>query len=163
MFALVKTQGTYYPYEDEDDMVQDAAQIFTSRLHEDWWRGTGEENEQNSILIFMSIQDRMSFIVTGSGVANILPWWRLDHIASNMKPAIRHGQYGLALVTTIADLQNLLLSGPPSFEDRLQDFLSRFGVVLGFAVVTFAFGAWGEYRDRWKRFEHAEQVRCYRK
>ena len=40
--------------------------------------------------------------------------------------------------------------------DRLHDFISRFGVVIAFAMFTFFFGAWGEYRDRRKRWQYAE-------
>jgi Zinc finger, C3HC4 type (RING finger) len=50
----------------------------------------------------------------------------------------------------------MLLAGPPTMNDRLRDFFARFGVVIAFAVFTFFFGAWGEYRDRRKRWQYAE-------
>ncbi len=64
--------------------------------------------------------------------------------------------YGSALLSAIDDLTNMLLAGPPTLKDRLRDFLARFGVVIAFAVFTFFFGAWGEYRDRRKRWQYAE-------
>ena len=57
----------------------------------------------------------------------------------------------------IDDLSRMLEAGPPTISDRLHDFIARFGVVIAFAFFTFAFGAWGEYRDRRKRWQYAEQ------
>jgi uncharacterized membrane protein YgcG len=107
-------------------------------------------------LIFLSIQDRVCFISTGSAISTVLPWWRLEHIVSSMKPDLRHRDYGHALLTAIDDLSNMLAAGPPTMQDRLHDFLARFGVVIAFAIFTFFFGAWGEYRDRRKRWQYAE-------
>ena len=113
---------------------------------------------ENGILIFLSIQDRVCFISTGSRISStILPWWRLDHVVARMKPDLRHREYGAALLQAISDLSEMLEAGPPTWSDRIHDFIARFGVVLAFAVFTFCFGAWGEYRDRRKRWQYAEQ------
>ncbi len=151
----VLRQGTYYTYEDEDDMVNDAAQIFARYLHDHWW-DPQDKNRDYAILIFLSVQDRVCFISTGSAISTVLPWWRLEHIVSSMKPDLRHRDYGSALLTAIDDLTNMLLAGPPTLQDRMHDFLARFGVVIAFAIFTFFFGAWGEYRDRRKRWQFAE-------
>ena len=156
----VLRQGTYYTYEDEDDMVNDAAQIFARYLHDQWWQQQQPPNNNNArdygILIFLSIQDRVCFISTGSAISTVLPWWRLEHIVSSMKPDLRHRDYGHALLTAISDLSSMMAQGPPTMKDRFHDFMSRFGVVLAFAIFTFFFGAWGEYRDRRKRWQYAE-------
>lgn len=166
----VLREGSYYVYEDEDDMVNDAAQIFAQTLHGAWWAGSPEDCFQNSkdpnlcrrptgefgILIFLSIQDRVCFISTGSAVSSILPWWRLEHIVASMKPDLRHRDYGNALLRAIQYVSAMLEAGPPTVSDRLHDFISRFGVVIAFAMFTFFFGAWGEYRDRRKRWQYAE-------
>jgi TPM domain/Zinc finger, C3HC4 type (RING finger) len=170
--AAVLKQGTYYAYEDADDMVNDAAQIFARYLHDHWWesRNQGDSSPSSSqspdddartggdygILIFLSIQDRVCFISTGNAISTVLPWWRLEHIVSSMKPDLRHRDYGNALLTAIEDLSNMLAAGPPTLTDRLHDFMARFGVVIAFAIFTFLFGAWGEYRDRRKRWQYAE-------
>jgi hypothetical protein len=124
-------------------------------LHDHWWEHD-EEGREFGILIFLSIQDRVCFISTGNAISTVLPWWRLEHIVSSMKPDLRHRDYGDALLTAIEDLSNMLAAGPPTMEDRLHDFMARFGVVIAFAVFTFLFGAWGEYRDRRKRWQYAE-------
>lgn len=158
-------------YEDEEDMVNDAAQIFARTLHDAWWSESGEDCLQNNnndpnfcrrpsgeygILIFLSIQDRVCFISTGSAISSILPWWRLEHIVASMKPDLRRRDYGNALLRAIEYLSAMLEAGPPTMSDRLHDFISRFGVVIAFAMFTFFFGAWGEYRDRRKRWQYAE-------
>jgi hypothetical protein len=127
-----------------------AAQIFAKSLFQAWFP------KQKGILIFMSIQDRVCFISTESNLATILPWWRLDHIVAQMKPGLRHGNYGDALMIAINDLETMVYGGPPTLSDRFHDFCARFGVVLAFAVFTFLFGAWGEFRDRQKRWQLAE-------
>jgi hypothetical protein len=164
----VLREGSYYAYEDEDDMVNDAAQIFSRRLHDAWWNGDTNHDDGSSdsrasysgeygILIFLSIQDRVCFISTGSEISSVLPWWRLDHIVASMKPDLRHREYGDALLRAIEDLSSMLEAGPPTMADRMNDFITRFGVVVAFALFTFLFGAWGEYRDRRKRWQYAEQ------
>ena len=156
--ATVLRGASYYTYEDEDDMVNDAAQLFARYLHDAWWEETECSNtppgpslppgcyggREYGILIFLSIQDRVCFISTGAGISSILPWWRLEHIVTNMKPDLRHREYGGALVRAIGDLEMMLKEGPPTMKDRFHDFVSRFGVVIAFAVFTFVFGAWGE-------------------
>ena len=161
----VLRQGSYFAYEDEDDMVNDAAQIFARTLHDAWWkkpdacqdkktnRSFGNNNApddpalanpmdcqqgDNGILIFLSIQDRVCFISTGSEVSSILPCWRLDHIVASMKPALRRRAYGDAILQAIADLSSMLEAGPPTISDRLHDFVARFGVVM---YVQMAFSA----------------------
>lgn len=154
---------------DDDDLVNDAAQIFARTLHDDWWssvdtasaNGTGErdggwygngvDNRDDSdvenpadygILLFLSVQDRVCFISTGSSISvTILPWWRLDHIVTNMKPYLQNRNYGIAILHAIHDISNMLLTGPPTLSDRIHDFVSRFGIVIAFAAFTFCFGA----------------------
>lgn len=152
----------YYSYEDEDDMVNDAAQYFARHLHDAWWdtdcSGSTDcgSKQPNHILVFLSIQDRVCFISTGSRISSILPWWRLEHVTANMKPDLRHSDYGLAILHAIDDLASMLEGGPPTLADRVNDFFSRFGIVLGFAMFTFVFAAWGEFRDRRKRWRYTE-------
>ena len=178
----------YSTYEnDDDELVNDAAQIFARAVHDDWWSSSvttttaanstaghdvdwfrdnaanqddaSDENPADyGILLFLSVQDRVCFISTGSSISvTILPWWRLDHIVTNMKPYLQSRNYGIAILHAVHDISNMLLTGPPTLSDRIHDFVSRFGIVIAFAAFTFCFGAWGEYRDRRKRWQHAEQ------
>jgi len=163
---VVLRQGSFYTYEDEDDMVNDAAQLFARDLHDAWWKSRSdseceetedcEDSPEFGILIFLSINDRVCFISTGTGISAVLPWWRLERIVSNMKPDLRQRYYGSAILHAIHDISDMIETGPPTVSDRMHDLLSRFGVVIGFAIFTFLFGIWGEYRDRRKRWEFTE-------
>eukprot|EP00536_Pseudo-nitzschia_multiseries_P004926 jgi/Psemu1/323669/estExt_fgenesh1_pg.C_870014 len=210
--AVLREEQMFYAYGDDDDMVNDAAQIFARSLHTQWWNTRNSNSNSNSnnrpdsqkteddepdkkqsdpkeveeepskhggwysnqisdpvnnnnskdkdkdfgVLVFLSIQDRVCFISTGNAISTVLPWWRLEHIVASMKPDLRHRDYGNAVLTAINDLAEMLDAGPPTLQDRLHDFLARFGVVIAFALFTFAFGAWGECRDRQKRWQYAE-------
>jgi hypothetical protein len=200
--AVLKEEEMFYAYGDDDDMVNDAAQIFARTIHNQWWENrnsnnedlphassssSGEERRRNQqeeyfhtggwlpsnnngsnnsnkkhphkdfgVLIFLSIQDRVCFISTGNAISTVLPWWRLEHIVASMKPDLRYRNYGQSILTAINDLSDMLEAGPPTMQDRMQDFLARFGVVIAFALFTFLFGAWGECRDRKKRWQYAE-------
>ncbi|KAL7506744.1 hypothetical protein ACHAXN_005297 [Cyclotella atomus] len=108
--------------------------------------------------IFISTSDKICYISSGTRIATILPWWRLEHVVQDMKPGLRKGQTGEALGIAIDELTQLLQQGPPSFIDRLDDFVERFGVVIAFTIFTFVFATWGECRDRRKRFFSAERM-----
>lgn len=116
----------------------------------DWYMKSIERHDDSTdgnpadygILLFLSVQDRVCFISTGSSISvTILPWWRLDHIVTNMKPYLQNRNYGIAILHAIHDISNMLLNGPPTLSDRIHDFVSRFGIVIAFAAFTFCFGA----------------------
>jgi uncharacterized membrane protein YgcG len=144
-------------------MVNDAAQYFARYIHDNWSkslaqeRNSGEASTTNMVLIFISTLDRICYISSGNRIGAILPWWRLEHVVQDMKPYLQNGQIGDALFKGIEDLSKLLITGPPSFVDRVNDFLERFGVVILFTIFTFVFATWGECRDRRKRLFLSER------
>lgn len=147
--------------------MNDAAQYFARYIHDTWSRRLSEEFRANNpgvaytptniVLIFISTQDRICYISSGTRIAAILPWWRLEHVVQDMKQDLRRGRTGDALGVAIDELTALLLEGPPTFGDRVNDFFQRFGVVMLFTIFTFVFATWGECRDRRKRFFFAER------
>jgi hypothetical protein len=74
-----------------------------------------------------------------------------------MKPDLKRRDFGGAILHAISNLTDMLNAGPPTWTDRINDFITRFGVVMAFSIFTFFFGAWGEYRDRKKRWRYAEE------
>ena len=208
--AVLREEQLFFAYGDDEDMVNDAAQIFARSLHTEWWRNRNRNRDQNykitniltindddplqespsrrkeerrrnqqeeyfqtsgwdrvpvnidnnnkdfGILIFLSVQDHVCFISTGNAISTFLPWWRLEHVVASMKPDLRHRDYGGAILTAIDELSEMLEVGPPTFKDMALDIMTRFGIVLGFAVFTFLFGVYGECRDKRKRWEYAE-------
>ena len=143
-------------------MVNDAAQYFARYIHDNWSKYLAQERNAgetstNIVLIFISTMDRICYISSGNRIGSVLPWWRLEHVVQDMKPYLQNGQIGDALYKGIDDLSKLLITGPPSFTDRVNDFFERFGVVILFTIFTFVFATWGECRDRRKRFLFAER------
>jgi len=110
----------------------------------------------SGVLIFMSIEERVCFISAGSDVSYILPWWRLEDIVNGMKANLRNGNYADAILSAINEVSAMIDSGPPTASERAHDFLTRFGFVIVFSMVTFILALAGEYRDRRKRLTNAE-------
>lgn len=160
--AILRSDS-YFFYSDQDDMINDAAQYFARYIHDNWSKTLAQERNNagdastNLVIIFISTLDRICYISSGNRIASILPWWRLEHVVQDMKPYLQNGQIADALYKGIDDLSRLLLTGPPSFEDRVDDFSERFGVVILFTIFTFVFATWGECRDRRKRLHLAER------
>jgi len=153
---------SYFFYSDQDDMVNDAAQYFARYVHDTWNKRLMQEQKDGSVstnivLIFISVHDRICYISSGTRIATILPWWRLEHVVQDMKPMLRKGRTGDALVVAVDDMTTLIRAGSPTVKDRMSDFLSRFGVVLAFAFFTFLFATYGEFQDRRKRVFLAER------
>lgn len=57
------------------------------------------------------------------------------------KPDLRRRDYASALLGAIATLNEMLEAGPPTMRYCFHDFISRFGIVIAFAVSTLIFGA----------------------
>lgn len=144
----------------KDDMVNDAAQYFARYIHDNWSRYLAREQNSSSVnivLIFISTLDRICYISSGNRLAAVLPWWRLEHVVQDMKQDLQKRQIGDAIVIAIDDLTSLLIGGPPSFRDRVNDFLQRFGIVILFTVFTFTFATLGECRESRRRIFFADR------
>ena len=165
----------FYTFEDEDNMVDDAAQFFASIVHSQWFNSDNrgsfissssspfssndcDDNSKNvnGILIFLSVEDRVCFISSGSAITSILPWWRLERVVSNMKEKLRTQNYSKSIISAIQDISEMIDEGPPTFTEKFDDFSSRFGLVLLFSICTFVLAVYGEIRERQRRYEFAE-------
>jgi hypothetical protein len=165
--SILRSSG-YYSFEDAEGMINDAAQIFASVLLDQWWKESKiyenqthieeeeEEEVTSGVLIFLSLQDRVCFISASQDISDILPWWRLDHVVAHMKTNLQTGEFGQALLNAIAGISHMLDAGPPSVQEKVHDFVSRFGFVLSFALFTFLFAIFGEFRDRQRKLYRAD-------
>eukprot|EP00591_Stephanopyxis_turris_P014787 CAMPEP_0195537766 /NCGR_PEP_ID=MMETSP0794_2-20130614/48605_1 /TAXON_ID=515487 /ORGANISM="Stephanopyxis turris, Strain CCMP 815" /LENGTH=804 /DNA_ID=CAMNT_0040671585 /DNA_START=207 /DNA_END=2621 /DNA_ORIENTATION=+ len=157
--------NSFLNFQDQEDMINDAAQYFARYIHETWQVGSasspscpGQPHPHSGVLIFLSIQDRVCFISTsGSLLESVLPWWRLEQIMMDIQNELRHRDYGAGILRAIADIHDYLRLGPPTATDRIWDIISRFGVVIGFSLLTFGFAVWGEYKDRCRRWQYTEK------
>jgi len=148
--------NSWYAYEDEDDVLNDATQYFSRYLFDNW-RVASDSCGHLGILIFLSVQELSCYISTGGAIESVVPWWRMDYVVGDVKTDMKRQMNGDAILRAINDLRIFVEMGPPSMTDRIQDFVKRFGVVIGFAFFTFSFAIWGEYRDRFRRWQHTER------
>ncbi|MBK9167047.1 MAG: TPM domain-containing protein [Bryobacterales bacterium] len=88
LVTLPSTQGE--PIEDVADTLLRA------------W-GIGQKNEDNGILLLLAVQDRRSRLEVGYGLEPILPDGFAGEILRGMRPALRQGHYGEAMLAA-ADL-----------------------------------------------------------
>jgi len=167
---------SFYSFENEVETIDDAAEYFARYLLNLWWRSDTPRNAHydgaagndkasrhskfnradSGVLIFISIEERVCFISAGSDVSYILPWWRLEDIVNGMKTNLRNGNYADALLSAINEISAMLESGPPTASERAHDFITRFGFVIAFSMLTFILALGGEYRDRRSRLSDAE-------
>jgi uncharacterized protein len=82
--------------------------------------GIGQKNQDNGVLLLLVIGDRSSRLEVGHGLEEILPDGFDGLLLDNMRPELRAGQYGPAMVTAaqaigeaIAKAKNIKLP-PPS-------------------------------------------------
>ena len=93
-----------------------ASERFARKLHDTW--GVGDKTKQDGILVFLSIDDRVVYISTGSGVQFKLTKQVIDNLISDMKPDLKLKEYGRALERVVTQI-SLTMSGKSSFASRI--------------------------------------------
>jgi len=82
------------------------ADLFAQQVHNLW--GIGDVSKKDGILVFLSTDDRVVFISTGSGVEEKLNAQNRDVVINNMKPYLRAKQYGTALEHSVVEIKTIL-------------------------------------------------------
>ena len=72
-----------------------------------------------------------------------------------MREEMRECENYEAVMTAVANISNLLDEGPPTFQEKLLDFLGRFGIVIFFFMSSVFLAVCGEYRERNRRLKDA--------
>jgi uncharacterized protein len=60
--------------------------------------GVGQKNKDNGVLLLLSIDDHRSRLEVGGGLGDVLPDGLDGMLLNEMKPALRSGQYGQAML-----------------------------------------------------------------
>ena len=107
-------------YNDEDELIDKAAEVFARSTHDAW--GVGSTTCNSGVLFFLAIEDRAVYISIGEGLEKILPSWRLSKIINNMKPFLREVRIADAISNAFMDIRNFVKKGPPS---RSEIFLNQ--------------------------------------
>jgi uncharacterized protein len=81
--------------------------------------GVGQKTEDNGAMVLLSIADRKSRLEVGGGLGGIVPDGMAGMLLDDMRPALRQGQYGAAMIaaaqrlgSTIAESKGVTIPGP---------------------------------------------------
>lgn len=83
-----------------------ASELFAREVHDTW--GIGLSDSNNGVLIFLSLEDRIVYLSTGSGVSSDLNTRKIDQIIENMKPYLRNHDYGKAIEHAVKEIDLIL-------------------------------------------------------
>ena len=141
----------YYEFEDIDDAVNEAARYFATYLRNSWRVGDANNCGSSGILVFISADDRVCYISTGSAVSDVLTDWRLQDAIGDARPFLRRGQYLWSIEQMLSDFEDDIVLGPPCLKEKSQDFVRRYGLVTLLAASMFLFGVWSESNERYNK------------
>lgn len=120
------------------------AKAFARALHDSW--GVGEAACQNGVLLLLSIGDRQSYISTGAGSVQVLPDDVALQILENMKPHLRGGEYGKAVIDAVTQIGGALAGqAPPEREEG--DGWWMFFFFAGIIAAVFLWAAWSGRKE----------------
>ena len=74
----------------------------------------GKRGRDNGVLVVIAVEERRVRIETGRGIGDVLTDLRASEIIETMKPALRSGDYALALRTAIAAIERSLAASDTS-------------------------------------------------
>lgn len=124
-------------FRDYDDPESKAAQLFAQSIHDTW--GVGHESDcgGTGALLFLSDRDRTVYISRGKLLERVFTDRRLDTVINHMKPHLREGNYGKALVEAFQELDFLLEKGEPGLVERISDWIVAY---FGLMWILIIFG-----------------------
>lgn len=127
---------------DGDDVSDFAIKLFNK-----WGIGSNAEKD-NGVLIFLAVEDRKLFIVTGRGVEDVLPDITCKHIVEDdMKPHLKESDYDGAVLAAVEKIQGYLTGKftevstqqPKQFSPKILFILA----LIFFIVVVFIMPKFG--------------------
>jgi uncharacterized membrane protein YgcG len=133
-----------------DDREEKAAQAFATHLHDTWGVGHKTSIGGTGALIFLSTHDRVIYISRGGALDNLLTGSRIDRIILGLRPTLKQGRYGDALLGSIENMAHFLKQGEPTFWEEFWDFLPNLVpfFIAGFFALFFALGIRKQNEER---------------
>lgn len=130
----------------EDEPIEDV----TNTIFRAW--GVGEKGKNDGIMLLLSIGDRHSRLEIGYGLEPILPDGLAGQVLREMRPALRQGSYGDAMIaaaqrigSTIAQSKNVQLTAhlpQPRTQPDMSDNIN-WPMILGLAALVLLFARAG--------------------
>ena len=125
------------------------AELLARSIHDQWGVGYDGPCGGTGVVLFASIVDRSLYVSRGQALESVLTDARLDTVLESMKPLLRQGQYGPALILGVQAMrQYVQIKEQPSLWEVVTDEHSWIlWVILG--------GAFLVWRDRRRRRQYA--------
>lgn len=115
--SVEKSTGTQMAFVTISSLEREPIEDVANDLFRAW--GIGQKNKDNGVLLLLVINDRRSRLEVGNGLEETLPDGFDGLLLDNMRPALRDGQYGQALLTAaqaigeaIAKARNVKIGAP---------------------------------------------------
>lgn len=130
--------------------VENSAESYARTLHDEWQ--VGDKDLQNGVLIFISVDDRITYISRGKGLNAKLTDSNLDMVIEHMRKYLRTRQFGKAIEAAILETKEIA-SGVvvPTKESHLETY-----VVLSIFAAVIGYGFWSHHVE-------SEKLASYRK
>lgn len=112
-----------------------ATESFARGLHNQW--GVGDAVKQDGVLILLSVNDHTVYLSIGQGTAAVLTPTTIQELIGLMRPYLKVGKYGSALIDCVIQIDHLLTHAPSSwmtFQNGLAflGFIAIIIMVVGF-------------------------------
>jgi len=114
--------------------AEERSELFARQVHDDW--GIGSKDQDNGILIFLSTDDRVVFISTGTGVSKELNVGNIDGIIGHMRPYLQRKDYATAIEHSVLEIKNVLGSRT-YFDDNTLVVLFVFALFVFFGISAY--------------------------
>jgi uncharacterized membrane protein YgcG len=134
----------------DDDREEKAAKAFATHLHDTWGVGHKTSIGGTGAFIFLSTHDRVIYISRGGALDNLLTDSRIDRIILGLRPILKQGRYGDALLGCIEHLAHFLKQGEPTFWEKFWDIIPNLIPLFigGLFALFFALGIRKQNEER---------------
>ena len=117
---------------------------------EDKWK-VGPKGSDRGVLLILAVQDRKRRIETGYGLEGILPDSRVGQIGRDMEPALKAGNYDLAVTQAVVQMSQIIAAdagvslnatprrGPPQRQQTVKQLSLGEVLIGGIALLVILF------------------------
>jgi uncharacterized protein len=121
--AIEKATGAQMAFVTLPTLQGEPIEDVANDLFHGW--GIGEKGQDNGVMLLLVVQDRRSRLEVGHGLEEILPDGYDGLLLDNMRPELRSGEYGEAMLTAaqaigevIAKAKNISVAAPAAAHAR---------------------------------------------
>jgi len=94
--SVERTTGVQMAFVTLDTLAGEALEDFTNDLYRRW--GVGQKGKDEGLMLLLVVRERRSRLEIGRGLEEFIPDGMAGSLLSDMRPALRQGQYGEGLL-----------------------------------------------------------------